>query len=361
MASNRARDLLLSRPVRRAIPRLATPMPSRTRNRAHAGGPPPPAASRAAVPLALLLLTLPSSATAVVVSGGGSARTDCLAVFETAANVPRRNPRHVRCTDGAPCDADGEINGRCDIPVAVCANSGFHPRCALRGVEAIAVRHAEDNGDPRFDPDFQALQARIDAAIEPGEAAEVCATPAIVQVRVRGPLARSRCRSSRKTVELTAVSVPLAGRIHVDKDRLRLTCDPAPAGCDAHVFFAGTFDRIQRQIFNESCAVSGCHDSQSGAAELLLEPGAAYANLVNAPPSNAAAAAAGWRRVAVPAPDAGDPATSFLLHKLTGDLAPGFGARMPLGRGRLDRALVDVVARWIAAGAPADGWVAGTD
>jgi hypothetical protein len=94
---------------------------------------------------------------------------------------------------------------------------------------------------------------------------------------------------------------------------------------------------------------------------LLLERGAALASLVGVIPTNGAAAAAGWTRVSVTAPGAGDPLTSLLVHKVTGTLAPGFGGRMPLGRGALDPALVRAITAWVAAGAPDTGWVPGTD
>ncbi len=51
---------------------------------------------------------------------------------------------------------------------------------------------------------------------------------------------------------------------------------------------------------------------------------------------------------------------SLLLQKLLGPPA-GFGARMPFNGRPLDRALIDVVELWIAAGAPQTGWVPGTD
>ena len=62
-----------------------------------------------------------------------------------------------------------------------------------------------------------------------------------------------------------------------------MECDPAPSGCDPMAIYTGTFDRIQRQIFNQSCAVSGCHDSQSQTGGLLLETGAAHTNLDRRP------------------------------------------------------------------------------
>jgi hypothetical protein len=149
--------------------------------------------------------------------------------------------------------------------------------------------------------------------------------------------------------------------VRADADRLKLVCEPAAVGCSARAVFSSTFDRIQTQIFDQSCAVGGCHDSQTTQAELLLERGAAYDNLVGRTPTNADAAAAGWQRVAVTDSTHGDPATSYLVHKLEGDLGPGLGKRMPFNRPKLDDGLVDVVRRWVEAGAPADGWVAGTD
>ena len=67
-----------------------------------------------------------------------------------------------------------------------------------------------------------------------------------------------------------------------------------------------------------------------------------------------AAAALGWKRI-----DAGRtpiPTTSFLYHKITGDLPdPLLGARMPFGRPKLDQFLIDIVRLWIEAGAPQTG------
>jgi hypothetical protein len=300
-----------------------------------------------------LALVLRATAHAALVGGGGSATTDCLLVFDAPVNTPARAPRNVRCTDGDACDADGVVNGACQLAVAACVNSTFDARCTLAGVRSVTVDHAVDDGDPRFDPQLQAFQTRIDSALElPTSEPDRCATATNFVVPVRGPLANGACRRGRKVVRVVAVSTAFDR----DADRIKLTCDPSPAGCDARVLFSGTFDRIQRQIFNQSCAVSACHDSQSMQAELLLETGAAYGNLVGVVPTNAAAAATGWERVL-----AGDPERSFVYHKLTGDLPAGTGSPMPFGRPPLDASLVEVIRLWIAAGAPASGWVPGTD
>jgi hypothetical protein len=299
----------------------------------------------------------------VIVGGGGGRRTDSLAVLNAEANRPARRPRHVRCVDGNPCDADGTVNGRCAFPVAACVNSTLIAKCHLTGVETLTIAHAEDNGDPDFDPDFQALQARVDSDLAlPTADPNQCTQFSTIQVPVRGPFRNNRCKKGRKRLRMTAVSTLVEGRrVKIDKDHLKLTCEPAEAGCSPRDFFASTFDRVQRQIFNQSCALSACHDSPSVAGDLLLETGAALGNRVNVVPTNGVAAAAGWKRVAVPAAGVGALEESYLLHKLNGDVAGGLGSRMPLGGGKLDRTLVDVVTLWIAAGAPAEGWVPGTD
>jgi hypothetical protein len=315
-----------------------------------------------AIALFLLVVAaaLATSAHATVVLGGGNAAGDCLAVFDVGAPGAAARGRRIRCADGMPCDADGMVDGRCTFAVAVCANSTVSARCALTGVESIRVAHARDDGDPDFDPDFQALQARIDTVVADGASTpDACTVPATITVAIDGPLRRGRCRKGAKRISLTAL--PLDADARIDRDTIELGCDPSPAGCAARVLFDGTFDRIQRQIFDRSCARSGCHDSQSVEGNLLLEHGAAYGNLVDATPSNAAAALADWRRVAVITPTSGDPARSLLFHKVNGHLPPGFGARMPFGRRRLDPVLIDVIESWIRAGAPATGWVPGTD
>lgn len=314
---------------------------------------------------AVVVLLGASVADAIVLGGGGGSRKDCLMVFDAAFNYRPEKPKRYRCTDGdVACDADGVVNGVCAFDLGVCANSTFNPtRCTLAGVKQILVDHAVDNGDPKFDPEFQALQNRINSGIvgpgdPPNYALDVCALPSRFLIPVLGPFAGNVCKRGKKQVKLTAYSDFILGVQSGDRDKMKMECEPAPAGCDPMVLYAGTFDRIQKQIFDQTCAVSGCHDSQSQQSGLLLEAGAAYANLVDAPPTNPTAAGLGWTRV-----DAtnASPDTSYLHHKLTGDLPGGtLGVRMPFGGKALDGLLVDIVRLWIEAGAPEAGWVPGT-
>jgi hypothetical protein len=308
------------------------------------------------------LSAAPSSATEV--GGGGGSRVDCLATLNADVNTPVTKPRNIRCHDGdVACDLDGMVNGVCNFQVAVCANSTFNPGvCNLTGVRLITVDHAVDNGDQKFDPEFQALQTRIDSDIGPfpNNNADQCSNATNLHVAIKGPFKDNKCKKNKKTVRLASESTVAAGQgaILVDKDRIDLICEPPISGCDPQSVFTSAYDRVQRQIFNQSCAVSGCHDSNSfsDAGNLLLEASAYPGNLLDRTPTNAAAAGLGWKRIV-----AGDPATSYVVHKLDGDFpSPDFGDRMPKDRPKLDQTLIDVITAWIQAGAPDMGWPPGT-
>lgn len=296
---------------------------------------------------------------ATIVGGGGAKKTDCLAVFETTVVLPE-NKRKIICEDGDPaCDSDGLVDGRCTFDLSVCINDTSLAACSLAGVESIFVDHSADNGDPKFDPDFQALQDRIENELDlPNADADTCTNPSFVTVPIQGPFPGNRCRSGKKKVKMTTDSEfdPGAGKSFIDKDAMKFICRPAPTGCDPQTLFAGTFDRIQQQILNQSCAVSACHDSESFAGGLLLETGASYTSLVGVGPINATAAGLGWLRI-----NPGDETTSYLYQKVQGGLAPGLGERMPLDRGKLKSFLREIIRLWIEAGAPETGWVPGTD
>ncbi len=307
----------------------------------------------------LTVIGCAATAGAVVIGGGGSKKTDCLAVFDAPVNSPASNPRNVSCEDGAACDEDGTINGICQVSLMVCANATL-PECSYVGVDSIVVDHAEDNGDPKFDPEFQALQTKIDNEIAPPTTDAVCTGNSTFRVAIKGPLAHNACRRNAKRVRLTTESDVIGGRVYRDSDSIKITCLPSTqeGGCDPQVLFTSTFDRIQTQIFNQSCALSSCHDSQTQKGDLLLEIGASHANLVNQDPANPAAFAFGWKRV-VP----NDPANSYIHHKLSGDLpTSAFGERMPFGRPKLPGVLRDLIEVWIQNGAPDEsgGWIPGT-
>src|SRR5262249_3296948 len=288
---------------------------------------------------------------------------------------PYAAPNQVRCYDGDPsCDDDKTINGICHLRVTVCLNSTVGSSCTLSGVSQINVDHAIDNGkDPKFDPSFLAIKQSIGQLHFPVTPADTCTSQVIVAVPIKGPfgLGNNHCSKNKKRLKLHAVSQPSAGAM-TDNDTLKLSCLPQTVnGCNPTKLYHSTLDRIQKQIFNQNCALGGCHDSQTQAGGLLLEEGAAYDNLVGHLPTNASAIAAGWLRVRAVTPGVlGDAETSFLFHKVEGDLPgldqpdPPFGEPMPRDRPKLNGTLREIIRLWIDHGAPPDDvnaiWVPGT-
>jgi len=327
-----------------------------------------------------ITLTRPVQATPSEVGGGGSSKTDCLTTFVAEVNTPASKPRHVKCMDGdGSCDSDLVVNGVCNVKVRVCVDSTFSPKCTLNGVDSVVVSHAEDDGiDTKFDPDFQALKNRIedegdiDISQPAGlQTSNQCSDESTISVPIKGPVgSKDSCSTGKKKVKLTTLSKPISGKIYKDVDSMTIKC--VPATCDPTLLFDGTFDRIQRQIYDQSCAVSTCHDSQTQQKELLLEAGASYNNTAGVPPndfgvdpSTAAALGAGWKRIKLITPGTvGDPEASFIYRKIKGTLPDAtYGVRMPYKRKKLHSSLVEIVRLWILNGAPTTPhyWVPGTD
>jgi hypothetical protein len=300
-----------------------------------------------------------------VVRGGGSVRTDCLAVFDAPANdpAPPKVPRHVDCVDGDPgCDSDATRDGRCVFDLRVCINSTAVAGCTPSEADAVDIAHAIDNGDRRFDPDFQALQQRVDLlGLPDNDSLDACTLVSSLTVVLEGPSANHRMRASNKKLKMSALGFA-SGNIANDRDRMKFTCRPeGDAIYEPRDLYEGTFDRIREQVFAQSCALSGCHDSESHTGNMILLPNAAFSQLVGVTPDNAAAAADGLVRVSP-----GDPDLSFLYRKITDDLEPGYGVRMPQTGPALSADLTELIRLWIIGDAmtgpaPETGWVTGTD
>ena len=117
-----------------------------------------------------------------------------------------------------------------------------------------------------------------------------------------------------------------------------------------------SFEIIQDNILTPSCAMSGCHASNTDATYsqhgLVLSKGNSYANLVGKTPINAAAKS---DKLLLVFP--GDATYSFLYHKITCDSlhnhgnAVAYGSHMPMGGGYLSKGQVEFIRRWINAGA----------
>jgi len=107
---------------------------------------------------------------------------------------------------------------------------------------------------------------------------------------------------------------------------------------------AATLDALQASVFTPSCAVSGCHTGPTGntlpTGMDLSSADASFASLVGV---------ASLQQPALSRVSAGDADNSYLVQKIEGTAASG--ARMPLGGGMLDQALINDLRDWIANGA----------
>ena len=114
-----------------------------------------------------------------------------------------------------------------------------------------------------------------------------------------------------------------------------------------------SFERLQAEVLEPSCAFSACHaPGSSSNAGLVLSGSGAYAALVNAMPTHANARTDGLRRV-VP----GRPDSSLLWHKVSGFVsghhARDYGAPMPYAGQALPAGQLEFIRQWIATGASA--------
>lgn len=99
---------------------------------------------------------------------------------------------------------------------------------------------------------------------------------------------------------------------------------------------APTFTEIQSDIFNQSCAFSGCHVSGSVNPDLS---GNSHNNIVNKVSST------GMNYITP-----NDPANSYLLQKIQGSSGIS-GLRMPLNASPIPQNNIDAVIQWINDGA----------
>ena len=106
---------------------------------------------------------------------------------------------------------------------------------------------------------------------------------------------------------------------------------------------APAFSDIQTLIFDQSCALSGCHLGSGAIMGLDLADGASYGNLVDVKSAEVST---------LDLVKPGDPDNSYLIEKLIGGSRMAAGTfKMPLGREALTDEQVDMVRDWITDGA----------
>lgn len=102
------------------------------------------------------------------------------------------------------------------------------------------------------------------------------------------------------------------------------------------IIVAPKFSEIQTNIFNQSCAFSGCHVSGSVSPNLS---GNSYSNIFNK------ASSTGKDYI-----EPNDLANSYLLQKIIGSSGIN-GSRMPLRASALSQTQIDALSDWINDGA----------
>lgn len=139
--------------------------------------------------------------------------------------------------------------------------------------------------------------------------------------------------------ELPLLLIALAGCTAGDGSGL--DANGRPFGEAQSLPLAPTLASLQVNLFDRSCALSGCHTGGTAPLGLRLDAGFSYAGLVG----QASVERPDLRRVAP-----GDPDGSYLIHKIEG--IASVGGRMPLNQPPLSAELRAAVRGWILAGAP---------
>jgi hypothetical protein len=301
------------------------------------------------LPAALALL----AALAASPARSGDKASECLHAF-TGAALPVSGKQRIRCVDNDPACDDDPALGVCRIDVGVCLNqSDPSGRCLGQELDGYLVENVQPDTDPRHIFEFQALQDLVSSVglpLAPGESDECLGPVAMVL-----PL---DVRIQKKGAQYRKTKQKLTGRVdgpdgQSDEDSLPLQCLPAK-GSDPCAGVASTLEHLERHVFAPTCSRDTCHSGPQADHSLSLLPGESYAFLVGVMPDNLPARMAGKLRV-----DPGDPGNSFLVDKLRGTLASTEGERMPRGLAPLPEREIALVEAWIAAGAPAAGFVTG--
>ncbi len=124
------------------------------------------------------------------------------------------------------------------------------------------------------------------------------------------------------------------------------TSDSATDGVDVVVVASARLTADVQPIFSANCAFSGCHGGATPQLGQNLSVGNAFSSVVNVPSMQVPA----LNRITP-----GDPARSYLLHKIRGTFGlpsvGGTGGRMPLGGASLPDDEINVIRAWVQTGA----------
>jgi hypothetical protein len=277
---------------------------------------------------------------------------ECLHALTSPALAP--GAKKIKCVDNDPaCDVDPAV-GVCRIQVGACVNTmDASGRCTPRDLDSYLVANVQPDTDARHVFEFMALQDAVNSMALPADPEDVdqCVGPIEMWLPLEVKIGKKSAayKKSKQTVKATVHAQDAT----TDADALPIQCVPAP-GSDPCDQVTSTLQHLEKHVFAPTCSRQTCHSGPQSDHSLSLIEGESHLNLVGIMPDNLQARLAGKLRVA-----AGDLGRSFILDKLRGDLLENEGDRMPRGLAKIPNGKIALVEAWIAAGAPATGFVDG--
>jgi hypothetical protein len=153
----------------------------------------------------------------------GGTTSDCAMGFFGVELVPTREGRPARsaiCVDGAPCDADGVVDGGCTYPLGLCLNvpDPAQPSCTPTGIASVTLVREKPEG-----AGAAALVADIAAGVPIEDATCVYGSGVRVPLREGSEPGEYRRGKGRVQVRATTTGSPSL----TDSDVVKLVCEPA--------------------------------------------------------------------------------------------------------------------------------------
>jgi len=175
----------------------------------------------------ILFLGLDTHAWATTVPGGGPKKTDCMAQLSASGSAfPLGGPTAgVTCSDGAACDADGQINGVCSVPAAICLSVPTEG-CNAKPVASLTLKgkvkgKVSDAAKTQLLDQVAALGTAANALAASGATGK-CTAVTYLSIPVSGPDNEGDLAKGRLIMNLKAKAPPQFGG--TDQDTYKVFC-----------------------------------------------------------------------------------------------------------------------------------------
>jgi hypothetical protein len=189
---------------------------------------------------------------------GSQDSTDCLLAWSVdfdGTGSPPTNPKtglptsNITCTDGAPCDRDGHVNGKCTFHVGACVNAGSSCNTASLTNVTVTKPSVTDVAkksvkDPQAYYTRRTLLNGIESILGSTEACTASDLEVVVALKSKSGVCNSPsgqkctndqdcddyCNLTYKKNKASVIAGVDDGGSGADNDALKFTCEPAPAG-----------------------------------------------------------------------------------------------------------------------------------